>query len=210
MKRYATRIAVAGIVIVLALAYGIRVWHINEADKANTTPVEHYAVGEWVDLTGSFLQTEAQAPDGYSIRISKVELLTPDEYVRAYGAEGEDIVGEDSQRTVICLEYQIQHEGAGEVGLVLFEQRLIAGSKNVALKYDNELWWKAEPEMTDQPGMFALRPDSSYTAHIPFSFIRDPDAFQSYEDSPRTAIVDSTFELLVSNLPTRKVIDITL
>ncbi len=124
--------------------------------------------------------------------------------------EGEGTIGEDNQQTVVCLEYQIRHEGAGDVGLVLFEQRLIAATKNVALKYDSELWWKAEPEMKDQPGMFALSPDSSYTAYIPFSFIHDPDAFQSYEDSPRAVVTDRTFELLVSNLPTRKVIDISI
>ncbi len=54
MKKHMVRVVIASIAIVLAFVYGVRVWQINEADKANAVPVERYAMGEWVDLTGSF------------------------------------------------------------------------------------------------------------------------------------------------------------
>lgn len=201
---------IAAVLALCALAYGVRVWQLNAADQASAIPVEHYAMGQWVDLSGSYLRSADQAPDGYAVKIDKAELLTPDEYVEKYGAAGAEMPGEDGEKTVLSLEYEIRHEGDGPVGLVLFEQKVLPQDRSIALSYDRDLWWQAEPSMKGQPGQFGLRPDSSYTAHIPFSFIDNPPAFQSYVTSPRTKIDGTAFELLLSNLPTRKVIDVAL
>lgn len=193
----------------LIIAYCVLVWSVNEKDEASTIPIEHFAMNEWVDLSGSFLHSEDQTPNGYSIRITNAELLTPSEYIKNYGAKEEATNSEEGQ-TVVCLEYEISHEGDGEVGLVLFEQKLIAASKDLALSYDSELWWKAEPTMKNMPGTFSLLPDTTFVTHIPFTYTTNPDAFQSYANSPRVEISNGSYELLLSYLPVKKVVDIKI
>lgn len=206
----AVRVALALVAAVLVATWAVRVWYVNAYPPEKPVPVEHYAMGEWVDLDGTYLFADYQSPQGYSVRVNKAELLTPREYLERYGAEGYEPVDDDEGKSVVSLEVEIEHVGDGEVGLVLFEQRLIPERKNVALHYDMDLWGEAEPALKGEPGIFALRPDSTYVAHIPFTFIATPDLMESYEESPRLEIADAAFEYLLSNEPVKKVVDIVL
>ena len=204
---------ILGIVAALLVAaYGMRVWYVNAHPVEAPIPVEHHVMGEWVNLDGTYLFADYQSPEGYSVRVSKAELLTPNEFIDLYGAEGSQHLDSDEGdvKSVVSLEVEIEHVGDGEVGIVLFEQRLIPERKNVAYRYDDELWWMVEPSLKDNPGMFSLLPDTTYVTHIPFTYTTNPDLMESYDKSPRMEIADTSFEYLLSNEPVKTVVDIEL
>lgn len=209
-KSLAVKVACCVAVALLLAAYGVRVWYVNAHPYEQPAPVEHYSMGEWVNLDGTYLVADYQSPEGYSVKVNKAELMSPREYVEKYGAQGATLPEEGEKRSVVSLEMEIRHDGDGEVGLVLFEQRLIPERRNIAYRYDPELWWEAEPALKDMPGVFALRPDSTYTVHIPFYFPANPDYFVPYDEAKRPEITDTSFELLLSNLPVETLVDIEL
>ncbi|WP_165050359.1 MULTISPECIES: hypothetical protein [unclassified Adlercreutzia] len=209
-RSLAAKVACAVVMAILTAAYGVRVWYVNAYPFEQPAPVEHYGMGEWVDLDGTYLIAPYQSPEDYEVKVDKAELMSPREYVERYGAKGAELPPEGEEGTVVSLEVEISHKGDGEVGIVLFEQRLIPERRNIAYRYDPELWWEAEPALRDTPGMFALRPGSTYVAHVPFSFPGYPDYFVAYDDAKRPEITDTSFELLLSNLPVQTVVDIEL
>lgn len=198
------KIVVTALVVVLACAVGVRIYLVN-AD-AQTIQVEHYKMGEWVDLDGAFIyKRDIEQTQGYSIRVKSAQLMSYNQYIEQYGQDkSRTVEGLDGQ-SVICLEVEAKNVGNDEGAIYIFDCKLIPERKNDYFMYARFLWEESEPNVK---GAFHLRlmKDSEYTTFIPYKVnINDED--QSEYKQP---ITDTSFELIVSNAPVRKVIDVSL
>lgn len=196
------------------IAVGARIAWVNA--QAVVIPAEHYAMGEWVDLSGTYFnEAKSEPKDGYSMRVNSAEAMTIEEYVQRYGKGGEAtgsyVAKETDREALVVLEYEVKNEGNDQGGIILFQHKLVPERKNGEYGYIDELWWLAEPQMKDAPGQFSLKKDSTYTTSIPFAIQGKPDYLQKYDHQILLPVGDdSSFELALSNAPVKKIIDIEL
>ncbi len=206
-----TRWAAVALAVALAAAgAGVagRIAAVN-AD-AFAVPSRHAAVGEWVDLGGSFFAEALEKADGYGLHVTGAEVMDADAYLARYAAS-EMVLGVDTSRdepgSVLCLTYEVRNEEAEEGGILLIEHQVVASDRNCAYRVDGELLEAAYPQLAGQMG-FSLLPDTSFEVHVPFSVQRDPGYLQAYDRAYRGAIAEGPWALILANAPERLVVDV--
>lgn len=192
-----------GVVFVSIGLVGIRVWQLNTS--APTILTEHYEMGEWVDLNGAFLKSSSEYTNGYSIKVNEAQLCSYNEYIENYGLDSGLAVEGLDEKSIIDLEVEIKNRGNRKGGVLIFECKLVPERKNEYFIRDNELWSQLEPKMKDN-FLMRLVEDSDYTTHIPYKVNLIDDNLGQY----KKPINDTSFELVVSNSPVRKVVEINL
>lgn len=218
------RRVIAAIALSLAVCLvGARIVWVNA--HGATIPTEHYGMGEWVDLSGGYFDDlHGENMQGYSVRITKAESLSYNEFVAQYAKEIPDsldvsagldegkvttVSDNPDEKTIVSLTYEIKNEGNDAGGIALFRHNLVPSRKNVAYTFNRDLWTSVEPQMKDQIGGFGLKKDSSYTTHVPFTFVSDPPYFQKFDYEILQPVAgDTSFELTLCNAPVRKIIDV--
>lgn len=222
-KGKAKRVCVVLAILVVCLL-GVRIGWVNA--HAETVPTEHYGMGEWVDLSGSYLyELQSEDMQGYSIRITHAEELSYNEFVARYakGSVTPDQASGDSdqktvkasdnpdQKTIVLLECEVKNKGNDAGGINVSQYNLVPTRKNVAYTMDRDLWGLVEPQLKDTRGGFGLKKDSSYTTDIPFTFVSAPPYFQKLNrEIVQPVADDSSFEITLCNAPVRKIIDVQL
>ncbi|WP_058270890.1 DUF5028 domain-containing protein [Olsenella massiliensis] len=205
------RLAWAALVVTLALLVGIRIWHVNQSQLH--IPVEHYNVGEEVDLDGAFLDDAKENTKGYYLTVSKAEVMDSDEYLARYAPHADPSTIKNGSGDVLVLTYDVRNVGNDSGYLDMVSQMVIADDRTTFYTMDYDLWGASEPQLNGSTLALVLKPNSSYTTHMPFSYIDIPKPFEKMlEDKNycRRPIPGKAFELLVTNAPTNKVIDIQL
>lgn len=210
MKGRARWAAVALTVIVAAVGMGVagRIAAVN-AD-AFAVPERRFAMGEWVELGGSFFAEALEKTDGYALRVTDVEVMDAQDYLDRYVATEEGAAvdtSRDEPGAVLCLTYEVRSEGAKEGGILLIEHQAVTPARNCAYRVDAELLEAAYPQIAGQMG-FSLLPDTLFEIHVPFSVQRDPGYLQTYDRAYRGGIAEGPWALLVANAPERLVIDV--
>lgn len=199
---------IVGLALVACFALlGFRIWHVNStAIKMASDNVEHYQMGEWVQLNGAFLANIKENTDGYAIRVNSAELISYNEYIERYALDPTRTVDGLDEKSVICLDIDVKNEGNDNGAILLFECKLIPERKNTYYLYSSELWAESVP-LSKGTVTLAIRADSEFHTMIPFR-INDTDLvnYTAY----RSPIPDTDFELTISNSPVRKVIDVRL
>lgn len=193
------------VILTLALcAIGIRIAYVNH--NALSIEKEHYQTGEWVELDGNFLHSKSEDTQGYSIRVLSAEKLSYNDYIDRYGIDQEKKSISYDAKSLIALEIEFKNEGNENGSILIFECKLVPARKNEYFIRDNELWAESEPKMKDNLRLQLVK-DSSYLTVIPYKInLIDEENLSQY----RNPIEDSSFELVVSNAPIKKVIDIDL
>lgn len=211
MTSRAKVISVAAMVVVLAVA--VRIGWVNA--HAVTIPTEHYAMGEWVDLSGSYydnLKQEDMA--GYSMRVVDAQTVSYEEFLNQYAVDSppdDKDLSDDGGDTIILLTYEIKNDSNDGGGIALFRHELIPERKNASYRFDSDLWWLLQPQTKNQASGVALKKGTSYTLQVPFAIVYDPSYLKTYDQAKRTAVgEDRTFELALCNAPVRKIIDVEL
>ena len=202
--------------LVAAIAIGVRIWSVNQNQLS--IPVEHYAMGEWVELNGAFLYDSQEATQGYSVRITSAEVISSDEYLDRYAPDADRSQITIGPGDVLVLGYDVRNVGNSTGYIDLVMQMVVGSAKNTFYKVDDELWSAAEPPLKDAP-VLILVPDSEYSTHGVVSLTADPDYLEKFDTgtqtydtstSSRADIRETSFELILTNAPVRKVVDITL
>ena len=107
VKRMNKKLICLFVAVVLLAGYGFRVWYVN----ANAYPMyeKEYEMGEWVPLEGDYFNYREEYTDGYSLRISNVEVITYEEFIGRYNKQV-DYLADASQHDVILLTVDIKNE----------------------------------------------------------------------------------------------------
>ncbi len=208
------RSAVTALLVVAALGVvGVRIWWTNES--LPRIPAEVYEQNEWVELDGAFQNTTKEETDHYSLMVEGAQLMTYDEYLETYGTEEatsgmeglmpRSPLGEHGDaRCVVVVALRIRNDGSELGGVNMFQMALVPERANEYLMCDvmNEgaLW----PQVQQGAGKTAsVQPGTEYLAHIPYVFNGGTEVYWR-------EVTDRTFTLLVSRMPERKMIKVTI
>lgn len=210
------RLIVAGAALAV-VGVGARIGYVN----ATATPqpeVVHHAVGEWVDLDGAFANTAAMdQTEGYFVRVSSVEVMSYNDYLARYAYEEQDPVPGLDAPSVLCVTFDMRNEGSAG-GLYLFGMYAVAATKrNAYLQVESDLYAYSEPRI--DPGTvflngISIKEGTEYTTHLPYrqfgsNGMVDIDGIQ-YNSGFTEALYDTRYELILSYLPVRHVVDIEI
>lgn len=217
MSALARKIVLVGIICLVMMGIFARILWVNA--HAPRLPTETYRVGEWVELSGSYAATNEECTEGYKLRVTGACIMTPREYIDAYheggsGDAGQSVEGKYLDITpeamdvpslvVVNLEMV---NGDNENGFLLASawRAVSLGHRELALSVDLDSWSLAEGAL-DGTASFALRKDSQYLTHVPFCDQEDPSYLESYGEMRRPMAESGDYELILTNLPVRKVI----
>ncbi len=200
------RQVVAGVAGVLALAVAGRIWWLNDAQPG--LEVVQHAMGEWVDLDGAFCATSTENTKGYYLRVSKVQLMSYNEYVESYATDGSAVQQGRDTISLAVLTIDIRndgHEGSG--GLNLFEMYLVPARMNDYLIEDADLFLSSEEKLRESGSngwKVGIKEGTEYQVHLPF--IHNTSVPECYQRQMH----DTEFLYYVSNLPVRHAIRIAV
>lgn len=202
-------ILAVGAVFFVAVAFliGFRIYYVN-ATAFPLPTVEKYEMNEWVELDGAFLNIKSENTQGYSLRVNKAELLSYNDYIEKYGLDKSRRIEGLDELSLVCLEIEVKNT-ENEDGLIfIFECKLIPERKNTYFIPSSRLWAESENALDgDTARIIKIRKNSEYTLHVPYKVnILDKEGYSEF----RVPMKDTSFELVVSNSPVRKVIVIKL
>ncbi len=205
--------AIVGVIISVALtsALALRIQIVNQSQLV--IPERHFSMGDEVDLDGSFIYDNQENTAGYSIRVDKAEVMSASEYMKRYAKDGNTgSTASKAEGDVLVLTYTITNAD-NETGFLDMVMLMAVGeSRNHLYKVDDALWERAEPSLENSNAL-VLKPNSTYTTELPFSYYEGPGLFESttaQDNERRAKIEDAGFSLYVSNAPQRNIVDIRL
>lgn len=205
------RAGLAVLCAVVLAGFCLRVQSVNAT--AVHVPEEHYAQGEWLDQDSCFLddKTEEAPAASYSYRIERVEVMTPNEYLTRYAKDGTTSIQEEyaEENTVLAVTMTIQNNGSENGGVAAWDWHIVPASNVDDYIADGALFAHVQPEVGEEL-QFSIKPGSSYTATFPFYGQTNPRYFEPDTLTHRPVITGTSFRLVMTNLPTRKVFDLSV
>lgn len=191
----------------LVVAIGARIWWVNAT--APQPPHTEHSFGEWIDLNGAFMGSWQENTEGYSIRVDRVEYMTPHEYLAAYGTENHKQHPElPDVRSLVVVTLDVKNRGNEEGGILLMECRMLARNSGAILGEDPDLWSYTEKafEENNVPAVaLAIKKDSDYTVHVPYV------AYTYDHAEPYTSLPEpGKYDLILSWSPMRHTVEIDI
>lgn len=198
------RFVAGGLGVVGAAALAARIWWVNA--NAFDYPEAHYAMGEWVDLDGAFTTYADEGTKGYSLRVREAQIMTRAAYIEHYAEDLSQVATTDYDdvSSILCLTLDMRNTGSDEGGMYIYQMSLIPEGAVRAMRYQLDLWCTSNKNLTDSTATISLLKDSEFTVHIPYVL------YGSTEEAFRQEIEARRFKFIVSNAPTRNIIDIEL
>ncbi|MDR0514820.1 MAG: DUF5028 domain-containing protein [Coriobacteriaceae bacterium] len=201
------KLAILAMSVLAAVLIGARIYQVNA--EAQPIVAQHYSMGEWVELKGSFLNTSSESTDGYSVKVKSARLVSYNEYIAEFGLDKSKAMEGFDKKSLINIEWEIRNIGNADGGVLVFECKLIPSRKNMYYIPSLSLWQESERFVGEYSFGVSIATDSTYTTNIPYKVnILDPVNYTEFIN-PISAD-DTSFELIVCNAPVRKVIDVTL
>ena len=182
-----------------------RILYVNLS--APHVPVEHHRVGERVELGGAFLfERDTEDTDGYSVTVERVEVLTPAQYLSSMGV-GDGGVPWADEPYVLAVTMEVENEGndAGYIDLVTLG--VIDGGGDDMVQVDTDLLYRAYPQIDGSPVLKLVR-DSEFTLTVPFSLKGQGPYFKEATGAYPVPFERGRCELVLSNQPVQKLVDL--
>ncbi len=183
------------LIICLGFAIGIRINSINT--QSLSIPLNSYYLGEEVPLDGSFITSSKENTQGYFLKVNDARLMSYNEYCGKY-SRSEKILDSYDAKSIVVVEIAIRNIGNSEGYLDVMGWRLIPERGNEYYIADASLWEMNEVNAPGETGALALVSDSEYTVRIPF--VRNVGEEAMFVNE----ITDSSFHLVVADVPTKK------
>lgn len=176
-------------------------------------PIDYYDIGQDIPLEGCFIDTAEELTEGYVVRVDEVQLMSYNDFVRAYAADPTSTIQELDTPSVACLTVTITNNATDPIragALNMTGIGLIKPRYPFFMTIDTALWARAEVNMREGQTQLPIAPQSSYTTHIPFTaktVLEDiTDEYAAYlQEIPR-----DTYELRLSEVPRKKVVRIEI
>lgn len=199
------RWALVAVAVVVAAVVTARIVYVNLS--APHVPVEHYGVGERVELKGAFLfERDAENTDGYSVTVEKAEVTTPEGYLGAMGVPDPNVPWADVP-SVLAVTMKVENVGNDTGSIDLVTLGVIDGGGDDMVQVDSDLLCRAYPQIDGAP-VLRLVKDSEMTVTIPFSLKDQGPYFQKATGAYPVPFEGGRCELVLSNQPAQKLVDL--
>lgn len=196
------RVIAVCLLVTAVLAVAARIWWV--AENVPQIPIERYGQGEWVELDGAFQNNADEGTDDYSVMVEGISVMTYDEYLEAYGEGPQEPGAKGDSRCVVDVALRIRNDGTEPGGLNVFQMVLVPARANEYLICDvmnaDALWPQVQEGAS---AIVSIRPGTEYVAHIPYVFNGGDEVYQR-------EVTDTEFSLLVSRMPTRKMVVVSV
>lgn len=212
--RYAVCFVVA---LAVALACAWRIYDVNA--RAIRYPTERHRVGEDVSLEGC--NFDGEDTDGYAMRLDAVQVMSYNDYVRAYGTEGAQTVEGLDVPSVLCLTVTISNnsdKGPEDASINVVGLAATKSDGSALMRVDTGLWAQAEPAIDAERALATgVLPHTSYTTHLPLT--AGLLAEETLDDQAERGeglevyyqpVKDGTYDLHLSVMPKRKLVEFTV
>lgn len=197
--------------IMAAFLIGVRIWHVN--DTAWTLPEERYGIGERVSFDGAFAGYDYEETDGYALTVTNAEVMTPREFVQAYGVDPNaslDDISRPDEESLVVLTLYMENAGNEEGYMSSINWRLVSPDDPSAEYYcARNVWFFAHPVMESQP-CFEIRPDSEFVVYVPFCKTAQQGYLEVYDDQLKARVDECNFEFIFTNVPVRKMVEFSV
>lgn len=211
MRKRLSRAALFALAIVLVCLWGWCVYRVNA--QAIRYPDERHSIGDTVHMEGAFFDTIEERTDGYSVRVDKVETLSYNEYVQNYGIDKTVKRKGLNERSVICVTATISNTSVGEEengGIDCMGLGIEQSNDLDVYRIDNELWSLAEQNVSENQMFIRIRPQTSYTVHIPFATIFLDENYGDDNQVYRQKVASGMYSLHLSAVPAKKIVQFEL
>lgn len=186
--------------VIATVLIGLRVESVTA--EAISIPEERYAIGDEVPLGGAFMSQSSEGTEHYSVQMLDVKRMSYNDYMRAYGIEGAQIVEGYDAQSIIDVEMKITNSGDDLGGLNMWEFILVPETGNTYCIPNIQLWELSEAQLPPETSPITLRPHSTYTTHVPFAVNWTANEDERF----RNDIPGTDFTLHVADAPVSKVI----
>ncbi len=206
LAAFAAAVVLAGV--------GARTWWVN----ANATPkpdVVTHGMGEWIPLVGAYVTSgSAERTDGYSVRIGSAEVVSYNEYVSRYANDGSPAIEGLDIPSILVPSFEMRNDGSDGY-LQIASMYLVPRRKNEFFLSDYRLLVKTEEKMREggNPGLSVnIRKGTEYEIHPGYVHQGGTTMHGSQEiqEAYLNPIEDEEFELILSNMPVRHIVRISL
>lgn len=199
MKKAVCRVLLAVLALCGLAGIGFRIWYVNAT--AFTPESQTFAQGDWVELDGAFQDASTENTDGYSVRVVSAKYVPYEEFVARYGETIEYLQEEMRPQHVVDVEIEVKNTDNTE-GFINMSSYYLQTETDSYIP-NPDLWNLANPSCDGRLG-FQLLPDSQMTFHIPYK------PLLARERKEPDYLLGSSFQLVVSQIPVKKMIPLTL
>ncbi len=195
MKTKAIRFGAVFLGLILILA-AVRIAYVNiTAVKPQT---EYYKVNEWVELNGSFFRDSSESTDGYSVKVTDLELISKEDYMAKYKLENSSISTQDSFNYILELTVSILNDN-NEIGKVMIGDWMLVGkNSDFVTVMDPQLLMDTDDRIDDYLSSVTTVAGKEISLKLAFPMI----GMKTKEEINKNAV----YKLAVTKYPVRKYI----
>lgn len=213
----AKRVVGSCIAVAALLCFGVRVYQVNAS--AFSYPLETHGLHDELVLDGAFAEYSHENTKGYSIVVEDAERMSCNEFVEAYGAEGEKLGVDEhdktdlNAKTLLVLTVRIKSDKGPQ------DERGYLDSIGWSIQsVERPEWWvRVDYGLLDitapqLEGAFQLsvKPGTEFELHVPFSMYQSVDFPGNEYDTYRPEIKAGDYRFVCTKAPVRKVIDFSV
>lgn len=188
--------------LILICIFLFRIVYVN-THSINETRRE-YEMGEWIPLSGDFVNTADEMTDGYYLRVESANFFTYKEYMSECGYP-EYYFGTDIRSPVIELKVSIRNENNENGFLAISKFNLLNETKTISNTY-NPIYAGLKNSTLETAFGATIRPQTEFTIYLPFTMQYGPEN-RSYLAENRG---NGVYYFVISKYPTRKEVKITV
>lgn len=200
--------------LVLLPIFGTRVVYVNRSAFPEPETITH-KMNEFVYLEGAFISDKYQeSTDGYSLMVTNVEIISPNEYLNRYSTDSLSHISGADIKSLVNIDIKIRNESSNG-GLSVIQMYAIPDRRNEYLLPDRRLLLASETALRDS-GTFdtgiSIRPGTEYSIKLPYRYQGGSTVVdgETINESYFRAVSDKKFDLYLSNLPVRHVVQVAV
>ncbi len=196
------------LVLVIITLVSVRIWYVNQ--KAYKFATEEYSVGDWISLDGNFFSSrDAENNDGYSLCVSKAEVITYEEFMQRFG-KSTDYLAESSRHDVILLTVDVKNEDNEDGGVFIRDMNLFNAWRSTYYCKNNVYMKIANPNLPKTTDGIKVKPGTEATMYMVYATDGAADGITYLEKLEAKGTKNFTMYLNVSRYPILKTIKLNL
>lgn len=189
------------LIIVLLVLWFISFYHVNA--NSFQQKIEHYEMGEWVELDGNFIFDAAENTKGYSICVNSAKLEDYSELMKNYNKNTYVDPTMPTPKYVCLLNISVKNIGNDSGYFNTLGFTLCNGALQIPVDFDV---WNTIDESIDGNIFLKLRKDSEVSLTLPFTAQILDEAVNS--NRLYSMLENEVFSFYICDFPVRKFIDV--
>lgn len=196
------------ILIIAVILVAVRIWYVNS--KAYKFVTEEYSIGEWIPLEGNyFIDMDAENNDGYSVRISKAEVLPYEEFMSRFGKTA-DYLADYSRYDVILLTVDIKNEDNENGGVFIRDMNILTKSRSAYYNKNTDYMKIANPNISKTMDGVRVKPGTESTMYFVYPTDGQVDNITYLSALQKKNVKNFTMYVDVTRYPIKKTVRLDL